>query len=92
MTLDAAELDLSKTFEKGQGYVALSRLKDLNRLRLLGFNQTALEVDNLALRADKRFQELSIELDEDTTTKALSEERKVYIKSVGGRNLTKVKK
>jgi len=92
MTLDAAELDLSKTFEKGQGYVALSRLKDINRLRLLGFNQTALEVDNLALRADKRFQELSIELDENTSTKELNEEKKTYIKSVGGRNLTKVKK
>jgi len=91
MTLDAAELDLTKTFEKGQGYVALSRLKDIKRLRLLGFNQTALEVDSLALRADKRFQELSIELDEDTNSKELDTERKDYIKSVGGRSLKKKK-
>ncbi len=61
MTLDAAEIDLSKTFEKGQGYVALSRLKEIETLKLLGFNRTAIEVDSLALKADKRFQELSSE-------------------------------
>lgn len=59
MTLDAAEIDLSKTFEKGQGYVALSRLKELDNLKLLGFNPTAIEVEPLALKADKRFLELS---------------------------------
>lgn len=61
MTLDAAEIDLSKTFEKGQGYVALSRLKDIENLKLIGFNTTAIEVDSLALKADKRFRELSSE-------------------------------
>ncbi len=61
MTLEAAEVDLSKSFEKGQGYVALSRLKSLKGLKLTGFNKIALEVDNLAFRADKRFQELSME-------------------------------
>ncbi len=61
MTLEAAEVDLSKSFEKGQGYVALSRLKSLKGLKLVGFNSTALEVDSLAFKADKRFQELSSE-------------------------------
>ena len=61
MTLDAAEIDLSRTFEKGQGYVALSRLKEIENLKLLGFNETAIQVDSLALKADKRFQELSSE-------------------------------
>lgn len=61
MTLDTAEIDLSKSFERGQGYVALSRLKDLEGLYLMGLNNTALEVSPLALKADKRFQELSMD-------------------------------
>ncbi len=92
MTLDAAELDLSKTFERGQGYVALSRLRDINRLKLLGFNATALEVDRLALKADKRFQELSQEVIEKFESTDLIEESKTFIRSVGGRILTKLDK
>lgn len=63
MTLEAAEVDLAKAFEPGQGYVALSRLKELNGLRLLGINRMAIEVDKLAYKADVRFQELSAEVD-----------------------------
>ncbi|WP_421875806.1 helix-turn-helix domain-containing protein [Marinoscillum sp.] len=59
MTLDAAEMDLSKTFEAGQGYVALSRLKSWEGLVLTGINRISLELDPLAVKADKRFQELS---------------------------------
>lgn len=91
MTLDAAELDLSKTFERGQGYVALSRLRDIEHLRLLGFNAIALEVDGLAKKADVRFQELANELDESVTMQELKEESKVFIRKVGGRVLTKKK-
>lgn len=61
MTLDAAEIDLSKTFELGQGYVALSRLKSLEGLKLLGMNDLSLRLDPLARGADSRFQELSSE-------------------------------
>lgn len=61
MTLDSAEIDLSKTFEKGQGYVALSRLKSLSGLKLLGINELSLQLDPLARGADKRFIELSNE-------------------------------
>ncbi|NCP67358.1 AAA family ATPase [bacterium] len=61
MTLDAAAMDLSRTFEPGQGYVALSRVKSWSGLKLLGCNQNALLVDPLVLKADARFQELSDE-------------------------------
>lgn len=92
MTLDAAELDLSRTFEKGQGYVALSRLRDINRLRLNGFNTTSLEVDRLALKADIRFQELSEEKDNEISAESLVEQSKTFIRSIGGRVLTKIEK
>lgn len=61
MTLDAAEMDLSKTFEAGQGYVALSRLKNWDGLYLTGINRISLELDPLSVKADVRFQELSEE-------------------------------
>lgn len=63
MTLDAAEIDLSRTFELGQGYVALSRLKSLAGLQLLGMNDMSLQLDPLARGADKRFLALSEEAD-----------------------------
>ena len=56
MTLDGAEIDLSKTFEIGQGYVALSRIRSIQGLRLLGINDIALMVDRMVLENDKKFQ------------------------------------
>ena len=90
MTLDAAELDLGRTFERGQGYVALSRLRDIDRLRLLNFNSVSLMVDALAMKADKRFQELASELDKSTTVKELNNESKIFIRASGGRVLTRI--
>ena len=68
MTLDAAEVDLSKTFEKGQGYVALSRLKQLSGLQLLGVNELSLQLDPLARGADQRFQAISAEQEREFLT------------------------
>lgn len=89
MTLDAAEVDLSATFEKGQGYVALSRLRKLDSLKLLGFNQRALQIDGLAQKADKRFQELSLQ-NELISSDILDKDRKAFIKASGGRSLKKL--
>jgi len=87
MTLEAAEIDLSRTFELGQGYVALSRLKSLAGLQLLGMNDMSLQLDPLARGADKRFLTLSEEadanyamLDEESMTQA---HEKFILKSGG---------
>lgn len=84
LTLDAAEIDLSRTFEKGQGYVALSRLKSLENLKLIGFNQQALAVDALALKADKRFQELSDEASNTLKEDELQQLGAQFVKDSGG--------
>lgn len=85
MTLDAAEIDLSKTFEKGQGYVALSRLKELKNLKLLGFNETAVQVDRLVSRADRRFLELASEAEvKFADIKTLEKRAGEFIELCGG--------
>ncbi len=77
MTLDSAEIDLSKTFEVGQGYVALSRIKNIEGLRLMGLNDKALMVDPLILHIDDRIKAAS--------TKASDE-----ISAISEQNLTKI--
>ncbi len=59
MTLDAAEMDLSDAFEPGMGYVALSRVRSLSGLNLLGLNETALSVHPQILERDHTFQSQS---------------------------------
>ena len=59
MSLDAAEIDLSKSFERGMGYVALSRVRTLNSIRLMGINALALKVDEMVVKKDKEFKKLS---------------------------------
>ncbi|MDP2684292.1 MAG: PIF1 family DEAD/DEAH box helicase [bacterium] len=55
MSLDLTEIDLSKSFEYGMGYVALSRVRSLEGLSLVGFNQKALQVDPKVTELDKDF-------------------------------------
>ncbi|MEP6710446.1 MAG: PIF1 family ATP-dependent DNA helicase [Candidatus Saccharibacteria bacterium] len=52
MTLDAARIDLRKAFVPGMGYVALSRVKNLDNLYLVGINRTALAVSEDAQEID----------------------------------------
>ncbi|OGG42016.1 hypothetical protein A2837_02310 [Candidatus Kaiserbacteria bacterium RIFCSPHIGHO2_01_FULL_46_22] len=60
MSLDAAEIDLSRAFVYGQGYVALSRVRSLKGLKLSGMNPNALAVDPRVIRQDERFREESL--------------------------------
>ncbi|MEA3292984.1 MAG: helicase, partial [Patescibacteria group bacterium] len=63
MSLDVAEIDLSKSFERGMGYVALSRVRTLDGIRLMGINQLSLKVDQVVVEKDKEFKELSKQLE-----------------------------
>lgn len=59
MSLDAAEIDLSHSFEPGMGYVALSRVRRLEGLKLHGFNDTALTVNADVMSMDAQLQAAS---------------------------------
>ncbi len=61
MSLDSAEIDLSKTFAYGMGYVALSRARTLEGVRLVGFHRDALLADPEVLLLDKDFKKESKE-------------------------------
>jgi ATP-dependent exoDNAse (exonuclease V) alpha subunit len=59
MSLDAALVDLSQSFERGMGYVALSRVRSLEGLFIKGINDMALKVNEEVLDLDKKFKDLS---------------------------------
>ena len=87
MNLNSAEIDLSKCFLEGMGYVALSRLRTLKGLRLIGINHLAFCVNKRALEIDKQF----IKLSKEATTEfkkmgalAISKRQKMFVKYLGG--------
>lgn len=61
MSLDSAEIDLTQAFEKGMGYVALSRVRTLEGLSLKGMNDQALKTDEEVFSIDKEFRKRSKE-------------------------------
>ncbi len=61
MSLDAAEIDLSRSFAYGQGYVALSRVRTLSGLKVLGMSANALIVDPIVIKTDESFKTASNE-------------------------------
>ena len=60
MTLDAARIDLRRAFVEGMGYVALSRVRSLKTLSLLGINRMALQVSSAALNIDDTLRQKSL--------------------------------
>ncbi|MES2876274.1 MAG: PIF1 family DEAD/DEAH box helicase [Patescibacteria group bacterium] len=56
MTLDAALIDLRKAFVAGMGYVALSRVRSLDKLYLKGINRMALEISETAYDIDDQLR------------------------------------
>ncbi len=87
MSLDAAHMDLSQTFEYGQGYVALSRVRSLAGLSLAGLNARALEVHPEIRAKDIEFRTASDRARETFATIPIAELellRRNFIRAFGG--------
>ncbi len=87
MSMDAAVIDLSQAFEYGQGYVALSRVRRLSGVHLLGMNNRALQVHPDIVEKDTDFRMAS---NAAASTFAampddeLIEMQKQFVKALGG--------
>lgn len=85
MSLDAAIMDLSQVFEYGQGYVALSRVRTLQGLHVVGYNDRALQVHPRVQEEDVLFKEQSQELNTQILSMNASELRRIqdtYIQTI----------
>ena len=90
MTLDAAKMDLSRSFVAGMGYVALSRVRSLEGLELFGINKEALCVHPDVLKQDIEFIKDSQE--EESLWNNLSVKRKKDIQKAFIKNFPQKKK
>ena len=87
MSLDGAVMDLSTVFEYGQGYVALSRVRRLSGVHLLGYNKRAFEVHPEIVAKDNDFRAMSDDGLADLEAKdetALEQLQLAFIKYCGG--------
>ncbi len=88
MSLDAAEIDLRNAFTYGQGYVALSRVRTLAGMKIIGVGPNALIVDPRIVAADEKFRKASSEAIaafdnvDDEEQEALT---KQFVERVGGK-------
>ena len=91
MSLEEAVMDLSSVFEYGQGYVALSRVRTLAGLYLLGWNERTFRVHPEILEKDESFRQASEEARESFEKISDEDLRKIhenFIKASGGKNIT----
>lgn len=87
MSMDAAIIDLSKAFEYGQGYVALSRVRRMSGVFLMGLNVRALEVHPEILGKDRDFRaasEAARSAFADMPAAEVTEMQKKFVKALGG--------
>ncbi len=88
MSLDGAVMNLKTVFEYGQGYVALSRVRSLDGLHLLGINDHALLVHPEILEKDAEFRAQSEGLESNIkkiSTDAFRQKADEFILSCGGK-------
>ncbi len=87
MSLDEAVMDLSQVFEYGQGYVALSRVRRLSGLHLLGLNDRVFKVHPEVLEKDEEFRAASFSAAQAFAKLTKSEKQKMrenFIRACGG--------
>lgn len=87
MSMDAAIMDLSQAFEYGQGYVALSRVRTLAGVYLLGINARALQVHPEILEKDREFRsssDVAAHTFGDMPRDELEQLQKNFVKALGG--------
>lgn len=88
MSLDAAEIDLSKAFVYGQGYVALSRVRTLLGLKLTGMHPNALQVDPRVIVQDERFKiesEQAEQVFQEMTAEEVLRMQENFVNTLGGK-------
>jgi len=94
MSLDEAVMDLSTVFEFGQGYVALSRVRRLSGLYLLGWNDRAFQVHPEVLAKDMEFRSQSEEAADvfDSMSKEeIGEMHRKFVIACGGKFIANIK-
>lgn len=87
MSMDAAVMDLSRVFEYGQGYVALSRVRSLEGLHLLGLSERAWMVHPEVIERDRQFVTESAVCREELAgadPAAVEEQSRAFIAACGG--------
>lgn len=88
MSMDEAAVDLGRAFEYGQGYVALSRVRRLSGLHVLGWSEQALVVHPEVASKDAAFRDESDEaiktFDVLEATGERAELMAKFIKAAGG--------
>ncbi len=95
MSMDAAVMDLSQVFEFGQGYVALSRVRRLSGLYLLGINEHALKVHPVILKKDidfKKKSEEAVQVFGSLFTEELKKMHNNFVVACGGKKRRHFKK
>ncbi len=95
MSMDSAIMDLSQVFEYGQGYVALSRVRRLSGLYLIGLNEKAFKVHPDVLLKDELFREGSRDAEKlfkGLASKKLLKMHQDFVSAMGGKKINKTKK
>ncbi len=90
MSLDEAIINLGETFEFGQGYVALSRLRSLEGLFLKSYNPKSLQVNSIIsefdekIRKDSRFIQDKFKKSQKEEKEKIENLQKIFVEKCGG--------